>query len=275
QHPHRGPVPLPDERPGMAPCPALGELRVRHRCGGHRAAEPKADVDPRRGGDRGAHARTGRQPRRCPRKGHRTRLTGPFESPHTCLDEVVEEALTAGRARHGNLCWIGAAVERVQPVRMRAVAPEAGALRLTGPRDRAVRGKGASMETVGMVGVGAMGSALLERLRLADVSATVYDVAPAALERAGAQGATCAGSAAAVARAATLVDVVVRTDQEVQDAVLGPDGVLAGAAPGTLVLLHSTILPQTTRAVAEAARPRGVEVIDACMVGVPRVVRAG
>jgi 3-hydroxyisobutyrate dehydrogenase-like beta-hydroxyacid dehydrogenase len=131
------------------------------------------------------------------------------------------------------------------------------------------------METVGMVGVGAMGSALLERLRLADVSATVYDVAPAALERARAQGATCVGSAAAVARAATLVDVVVRTDQEVQDAVLGPDGVLAGAAPGTLVLLHSTILPQTTRAVAEAARPRGVEVIDACMVGVPRVVRAG
>src|SRR5437588_568190 len=28
-------------------------------------------------------------------------------------------------------------------------------------------------------------------------------------------------------------------------------------------------------AVAEAARPRGVEVVDACMVGVPRVVRAG
>ena len=126
-----------------------------------------------------------------------------------------------------------------------------------------------------MVGVGAMGSALLERLRLADVRPTVYDVAPAALERARGLGAEAADSSATVARAATIVDVVVRSDQDVQDSVLGPRGVLEGARPDTLVLLHSTILPQTTRAVAAAASARGVHVLDACMVGVPSVVRAG
>ncbi len=131
------------------------------------------------------------------------------------------------------------------------------------------------MEKIGMVGVGNMGSALLERLRLAGESAITYDVAPQARDRARELDASVAESSADVARASTIVDVVVRTEQDVLDATLGPGGVLEGAAPGTLVLLHSTILPRTTRKVAAAAEPRGVHVIDACMVGVPAVVRAG
>lgn len=131
------------------------------------------------------------------------------------------------------------------------------------------------MERVGMVGVGAMGSALLERLRLAREAVWAYDVAPEACDRARALDASVAESAAAVARASTLVDVVVLNDRDVRDAVLGPGGVLEGAAPGTLVLLHSTIMPRTTREVAAAAEARGVHVIDACMVGVPAVVSAG
>ena len=131
------------------------------------------------------------------------------------------------------------------------------------------------MDKVGLVGVGAMGSALVERLRLAGESVLAYDIATEALDRARALDASVAESAAAVARASTIVDVVVRTEQDVLDATLGPGGVLEGAAQGTLVLLHSTILPRTTRRVAAAAQPRGVHVIDACMVGVPAAVRAG
>ena len=131
------------------------------------------------------------------------------------------------------------------------------------------------METVGIVGVGAMGSALLERLRLAHVEPVVYDIDRDALERAQGAGAEAAASAAAVARAATIVDVVVRTDDDVLACTLGERGVLEGAQPGALVLLHSTILPQTTRSVAEAAAARGVHVIDACMLGVPDAVRRG
>ncbi|HLH23138.1 MAG TPA: NAD(P)-binding domain-containing protein [Chloroflexota bacterium] len=130
-------------------------------------------------------------------------------------------------------------------------------------------------EKIGIVGVGNMGTQLLYRLRLAGESAVTYDVAPEARDRARALDASVAESAAAVARAATIVDVVVRTEQDMLDATLGRDGVLAGAAPGTLVLLHSTILPRTTRQVAEAGAAQGVHVIDACMVGVPAVVRAG
>jgi 3-hydroxyisobutyrate dehydrogenase len=130
-------------------------------------------------------------------------------------------------------------------------------------------------EKIGLVGIGNMGTQLLYRLRLAGESALTYDIAPEACDRARELDASVAESAAAVARASTLVDVVVRTEQDVLDATLGRDGVLAGAAPGTLVLLHSTVLPRTTRRVAEAGAAKGVHVIDACLVGVPAVVRAG
>jgi 3-hydroxyisobutyrate dehydrogenase-like beta-hydroxyacid dehydrogenase len=131
------------------------------------------------------------------------------------------------------------------------------------------------MEKIGFVGTGAMGSALLSRLKLADVKALAFDIAPSGVAAARAEGAEIAPSAKAVAQASTLIDVVVRTDQEVCDCMLGRDGVLEGAAPGSLVLLHSTIRPTTTKKVAEAAADKRVNVIDACMTAVPSVVRQG
>jgi 3-hydroxyisobutyrate dehydrogenase-like beta-hydroxyacid dehydrogenase len=131
------------------------------------------------------------------------------------------------------------------------------------------------METVGFVGTGAMGTALLSRLQLVQVSATAFDLIPQALEQAKALGAEPAASAKAVAQRSTLIDVVVRTDQEVLDCTLGDEGILEGASPGTLVLLHSTIRPSTTKQVAQAAADKRVYVIDACMTGVPSIARAG
>lgn len=131
------------------------------------------------------------------------------------------------------------------------------------------------MEKIGFVGTGAMGSALLSRLKLANVQATAFDIAPAAMEAARKEGAQTATSAKAVAHASTIVDVVVRTDQEVLDCTMGKDGILEGAAPGTLVLLHSTIRPTTTKKIAQAAAETRVYVIDACMTAVPSAVRQG
>ena len=131
------------------------------------------------------------------------------------------------------------------------------------------------MEKIGFVGTGAMGSALLSRLKVANVHATAFDIAPAAMEAARKEGAQTATSAKAVAQASTIVDVVVRTDQEVLDCTMGKDGILEGAAPGTLVLLHSTIRPTTTKRIAEAAAETRVYVIDACMTAIPSAVRQG
>jgi len=131
------------------------------------------------------------------------------------------------------------------------------------------------MEKIGFVGTGAMGSALLSRLKLANVKALAFDIAPAAMEAARAEGAETTTSAKAVAQACTIIDVVVRTDQDVIDCCTGKDGIIEGAAPGSLVLLHSTIRPTTTKQIAQAAADKRVNVIDACMTAVPSLVRQG
>jgi len=131
------------------------------------------------------------------------------------------------------------------------------------------------MEQVGMIGVGAMGLALLERLKPAGVQAIVYDTYAPSLEQARVLGCRIASSAADVARESTLVDVVVRTDVDVIQCVTGPDGVLEGAKPDTLALIHSSILPQTVQQAEAAAQSKSVFVIDACMTGVPDTVRRG
>jgi 3-hydroxyisobutyrate dehydrogenase-like beta-hydroxyacid dehydrogenase len=131
------------------------------------------------------------------------------------------------------------------------------------------------MEKIGFVGTGAMGTALLSRLKIVGVPSTAFDIVPQALEQAEKLGAEPAASAKAVAQASTLIDVVVRSDQEVLDCTLGDNGIFEGASPGTLVLLHSTIRPATTKQVAQAAADKRVYVIDACMTGVPSVVREG
>jgi 3-hydroxyisobutyrate dehydrogenase-like beta-hydroxyacid dehydrogenase len=131
------------------------------------------------------------------------------------------------------------------------------------------------MEKIGFVGTGAMGSALLSLLKLANVAAVAFDIESSAMEAARKEGAETAPSAKAVAQASTIIDVVVRTDQEVIECTLGKDGILEGATPGSLVLLHSTIRPTTTKKVAEAAADKRVNVIDACMTAIPSVVRQG
>jgi 3-hydroxyisobutyrate dehydrogenase-like beta-hydroxyacid dehydrogenase len=49
--------------------------------------------------------------------------------------------------------------------------------------------------------------------------------------------------------------------------VNGPHGLLAGVKPGAVIAIHSTILPATALEIAEAARPLGVAVLDACVTG--------
>ena len=131
------------------------------------------------------------------------------------------------------------------------------------------------MEQVGVIGVGAMGLALLERLRLAGVEPTVYDTYAPALEQAHVLGCRIAASAADVARESTLIDIVVRTDEDMIQCMTGPQGVLEGAKPHTLVLSHSSILPQTVKQIEALALAKSVFVIDACMTGVPDTVRSG
>jgi 3-hydroxyisobutyrate dehydrogenase len=128
---------------------------------------------------------------------------------------------------------------------------------------------------VGLVGVGKMGSALLECLVRADAKVRAFDIKASAMQAARAAGAETVANAAETARGSKIIHVFVHNDQEIFDATLGANGVLAGADNGATVILHSTILPATTRRVAEAAQPKGIRVIDASVTSTPKYVRAG
>lgn len=130
------------------------------------------------------------------------------------------------------------------------------------------------METVGVVGAGAMGSVFVELFRRAEVRTLVYDVSADAVDRAVALGAEACASPAEIARQADVVDVMVRTNEQLLDCVLGPQGALEGLTPGKVLLLHSSTLPETTRTIAAAVQPRGIVVADACITAVPAVLRA-
>jgi 3-hydroxyisobutyrate dehydrogenase-like beta-hydroxyacid dehydrogenase len=131
------------------------------------------------------------------------------------------------------------------------------------------------MTDIGLIGVGLMGGALLHRMALAKHRVRAFDVSEKGKSTARELGAGVVGSAADAARGSSIVHVFVRTDDEVRSVMNGPSGVFAGAAPGTLVILNSTILPETTRAVAETGAAKGVDVIDAPVTSVPARVHAG
>jgi len=128
---------------------------------------------------------------------------------------------------------------------------------------------------VALVGVGNMGSALLERLVAAGAKVRAFDIKESAMQAARERGGQTVASSAEAARGAKMIHLFVYNDEDITDAMLGEKGVLAGADKGAIAILHSTILPATTRRVAEEAARKAVRVVDACVTSTPRYVRAG
>src|SRR5688500_13880328 len=80
-------------------------------------------------------------------------------------------------------------------------------------------------------------------------------------------GATACASAAEAARGAEVTFTIVSDTPDVEQIVLGKDGVIEGAAPGAAVVDMSTISPAATRAMARALHARGIEMLDAPVSG--------
>ena len=120
---------------------------------------------------------------------------------------------------------------------------------------------------VGFVGLGNQGRPIAAHLAPAGFETRVYDIDPAAVQELVAGGAKAAASPRDLGAHADLVGVCVPEDRHVRDVVLGPEGVLAGLSAGGVILIHSTVLPDTVVEVAEAAAAKGVSVLDACVSG--------
>ena len=119
----------------------------------------------------------------------------------------------------------------------------------------------------GFVGLGYIGKPMALRLPAAGLDTTVFDIVPAPVQELVAAGAKAAASPSDVAAASDVVGICVQTDAQVRSVIEGEDGLLAGAKPGVVIAIHSTILPATAQAMNALAAKQGVEVVDACVSG--------
>jgi 3-hydroxyisobutyrate dehydrogenase-like beta-hydroxyacid dehydrogenase len=124
------------------------------------------------------------------------------------------------------------------------------------------------MTEIGFVGLGAMGSRIAGRLLDGDgnrLYGTNRDAAKATglLER----GMIWASTPREVAEAADVIFSMVTDDAALEAITAGPDGILAGLAPGKLYIDMSTVSPQASRKIARSVSDLGASMLDAPVSG--------
>jgi 3-hydroxyisobutyrate dehydrogenase/2-hydroxy-3-oxopropionate reductase len=116
---------------------------------------------------------------------------------------------------------------------------------------------------VGIVGAGRMGLAMLKHLVRHGYPVTVCDLDPKQCEAARTAGAEIAAWPAALGKAADFVIVGVGYDDEVNEVVLGANGLLDAMPKGSIIAVSSTAAPETVKALDARARANGIDILDA------------
>jgi 3-hydroxyisobutyrate dehydrogenase len=118
-------------------------------------------------------------------------------------------------------------------------------------------------ELVGIVGIGQMGLAMVKHLRRNDYDVVGYDVNGEQCQAAAEFGATIATAPAEVARRARFTIIAVGYDDEATQVILSDNGLLAGAAAGSIIAVSSTCTPKHVKLLAEKVREGGCILVDA------------
>ena len=119
------------------------------------------------------------------------------------------------------------------------------------------------MERIGFIGLGRMGRPMAANLCRKGFALLVHDVNPEPVKLLVAEGAQAGNGAAAIARGSDVIVTMLPSSVEVEDTVLGPDGILANSRPGQLLMDMSTVDPATTDRLAREAAARGLAMVDA------------
>lgn len=122
-------------------------------------------------------------------------------------------------------------------------------------------------ESVGFIGLGIMGGAMAANLLRAGFDLTVWNRTPSRITPLAQAGAAVGDSPSDVAARSGIVVTCVSDTPDVEAVILGANGILNGARPGTLVIDCSTISPQVTRAIGARLGERGVHLLDAPVSG--------
>ena len=120
---------------------------------------------------------------------------------------------------------------------------------------------------IGFIGLGIMGKPMAKNLLKAGHTLVVYDIVDAPLKELVQAGATAGSSPKDVASRNRLIITMLPNSPHVRQAVLGKDGVIEGAKPGSVLVDMSSIAPLASREVAAELAKVGVEMLDAPVSG--------
>jgi 2-hydroxy-3-oxopropionate reductase len=122
-------------------------------------------------------------------------------------------------------------------------------------------------QTIGFLGLGVMGAPMARNLLAAGNDVVAWNRSPDPLAELVDAGARSADGPAAVAAVADVVISIVSDDAALREVLGGPDGAIAAARPGSLIIDMSTVSPALARELAEAAGGRGAGFLDAPVSG--------
>ncbi len=120
---------------------------------------------------------------------------------------------------------------------------------------------------IGWIGTGVMGRSMCGHLLAAGYHVTVYNRSSAKTDDLVAQGAVAVGSPKEVAQQSDVVFTIVGFPSDVEQVILGEDGVLTGCRPGMTIVDMTTSQPSLAERIAIEAAGRGVAAIDAPVSG--------
>lgn len=123
------------------------------------------------------------------------------------------------------------------------------------------------MANLGYVGLGVMGGNMVARLLEKGHTVTGYNRTKSKAQWLIDKGMKWADSPRAAAEASDFTFSMVTNSAAVEDVFGGPDGILAGAAPGKVFIDMSTVSPAVSRKLADRAREKGADMVDAPVSG--------
>jgi len=131
------------------------------------------------------------------------------------------------------------------------------------------------MARVGYIGLGIMGSGMARNLLKAGHTLIVHNRSRAIVDEFVREGAIPASCPREVAAQSEFVCTNLPDSPDVEQVVLGPDGIIEGAHEGLIYIDHSTIKPETARKIAAELARVGVLALDAPVSGGDIGARAG
>lgn len=128
---------------------------------------------------------------------------------------------------------------------------------------------------IGFIGLGLMGSNMVECLQKNGFEPVVMDLNPDAVARVVARGATEAKTGKELAEQSDVIMLCLTTSAVVEKLIYAEDGILAGIKPGAVVIDFGTSIPASTRKIGADLAAKGAGMVDAPLGRTPAHAKDG